>query len=552
MTETIEKGNLIFKIEVFLNSSILRSWKDSIFTLQSAKALFPWSEDLEIVNRCIESIASKASVDPSKVDWAFTYAQAGPSSGQQVLDSSSPPWNGIQSRRCAVVPKDWWVEDICELEIDLYWRVMVAIKSIGRMSPDLIGEALRVFTYKWLPEFSKDHTLLETLHGGFGTLSGDFAEKAGKYKLLLETIVNLLPIEKGSSSCSFLLKLLKSAALLGSAHSAKIDLARRVGLQLDEALLTDLLIPSLSHIHDSLYDVELVQNIVEHFMMQDQSPPLSPSRVERSYERRKTHSAEHLDLMESRRSTSATHSSKLRVAKLIDGYLAEIAHDTYLPMVKFIALAESIPDFARPVHDGLYRAIDIYLKEHPGLTKNERKKLCRLMDCKKLSMDACMHAAQNERLPLRVVVQVLFYEQVRLAMAGGFLLNDLPSNVREILPQKDSAVKSVKTVRSEDEWEAVHNDFTVLKGDLADMKLRLAEAERDKTNMRQEVVKHSKPKGLCFLPSTPKLFFGKIWPIKIHSGARNSETLRSCGSPHSTNQLEQKPNASRRRRHSIS
>ena len=28
------------------------------------------------------------------------------------------------------------------------------------------------------------------------------------------------------------------------------------------------------------------------------------------------------------------------------------------------------------------------------------------MDCKKLSMDACMHAAQNDRLPLRVVVQV--------------------------------------------------------------------------------------------------------------------------------------------------
>lgn len=46
------------------------------------------------------------------------------------------------------------------------------------------------------------------------------------------------------------------------------------------------------------------------------------------------------------------------------------------------------------------------MQEHPGLTKSERKKICRLMDCKKLSMDACMHAAQNDRLPLRVVVQV--------------------------------------------------------------------------------------------------------------------------------------------------
>ena len=39
------------------------------------------------------------------------------------------------------------------------------------------------------------------------------------------------------------------------------------------------------------------------------------------------------------------------------------------------------------------------------------------MDCQKLSLDACMHAAQNERLPLRVVVQVLFSEQVKISNA---------------------------------------------------------------------------------------------------------------------------------------
>lgn len=31
------------------------------------------------------------------------------------------------------VPKDGWVEDICELEIDLYKRVMITIKSKGRL-----------------------------------------------------------------------------------------------------------------------------------------------------------------------------------------------------------------------------------------------------------------------------------------------------------------------------------------------------------------------------------------------------------------------------------
>lgn len=29
------------------------------------------------------------------------------------------------------------------------------------------------------------------------------------------------------------------------------------------------------------------------------------------------------------------------------------------------------------------------------------------MDCQKLSLDACMHVAQNDRLPLKIVIQVI-------------------------------------------------------------------------------------------------------------------------------------------------
>jgi hypothetical protein len=50
------------------------------------------------------------------------------------------------------------------------------------------------------------------------------------------------------------------------------------------------------------------------------------------------------------------------VANLVDTYLAEIAPDTNLKIDKFIALSEVLPDHARAQHDGLYRAIDIFLK----------------------------------------------------------------------------------------------------------------------------------------------------------------------------------------------
>uniref|UniRef100_A0A0D9VQZ7 BTB domain-containing protein n=1 Tax=Leersia perrieri TaxID=77586 RepID=A0A0D9VQZ7_9ORYZ len=51
---------------------------------------------------------------------------------------------------------------------------------------------------------------------------------------------------------------------------------------------------------------------------------------------------------------------------------------------------------------------------HPNLVEGERKKVCRVMDCQKLSREACAHAAQNDRLPVQTVVQVLYHEQRRL------------------------------------------------------------------------------------------------------------------------------------------
>jgi hypothetical protein len=46
----------------------------------------------------------------------------------------------------------------------------------------------------------------------------------------------------------------------------------------------------------------------------------------------------------------------------VDNYLAEIAPDANLKLSKFLVIAETLPAHARTVHDGLYRAIDIYLK----------------------------------------------------------------------------------------------------------------------------------------------------------------------------------------------
>ncbi|KAH7840228.1 hypothetical protein Vadar_014372 [Vaccinium darrowii] len=395
MSEDVDRGNLIFKIEVFLNS------------------------DLKVIGRCVDSIASKTSVDPSSITWSYTYNRK-LSVPDRIIE------NGMKiPERGDYVSKDWWIEDICELDIDQYKRVMIAVKSKGWMDGSVIGEALKTYVMRWLPDT-------------IDSFASEFHPT--RNKSLVETIICLLPSDKGlGCSCSFLLKLFKFAILVGVDETLREDLTRRISLKLDEASVNDLLIPARSS-QATKYDVDLVQALVNGFMFHEKC----------CWEAKITGDS------------VLGCGSWMNVGKLIDGYLGEIAHDPNLSLSSFILLSQSIPESARPIHDGLYRAIDIYLKEHQNLTKAERKKICGLMDVKKLTMDASMHAAQNELLPLRVVVQVLYFEQVRAA-SGAQRRDDSNSitNAEEdwdkTLPNEcnDSLGKQMSRLKSEDNkrWE---------------------------------------------------------------------------------------------------
>jgi len=97
-------------------------------------------------------------VDPAKVDWSFSYTKAMAMIDHVSVSQITSPavWNGVQGQ-CpwlSPVPNDWWVQDLCDLDIDLFWRVMVAVKAKG-VANDLVGETLRVYTLRWLPEASE-------------------------------------------------------------------------------------------------------------------------------------------------------------------------------------------------------------------------------------------------------------------------------------------------------------------------------------------------------------------------------------------------------------
>lgn len=506
MTEDMDKGNLIFKIEVFINSSILRSWKDSIIVLQSAKALLPWSEELKVIGRCIDAIASKTSVDPANVSWSYSYNKKGVAC-TEIVESAG---------KTSVAPKDWWVEDLCELDVDLYKRVMVAIKSKGRMSPELIGEALKVYAVRWLPD-------------SYDALIAD--DYMRRNQCLVETIIWLLPSDKTSGcSCRFLLKLLKVSILVGAGDHVKEELMRRISFQLHKASVKDLLLPAASP-SDGTHDVRLVHNLVQRFVART-ALSHNGDFVEKSDEKM-------IEL-------NFEQESSLALGELVDGYLSEVASDPDLELSSFVELATSVPEAARPVHDSLYSAVDAYLKEHPNISKADKKKICGLIDVKKLSADACVHATQNDRLPLRVVVQVLFFQQLRAGSSSALTLAD----------SGEHACTKPMQEQSEQCERRIPRHPNKLNKQITSLSTR-GEGEHRNSELRGGRHSFKDQLGGLLLQSRSRRIFDKLWSSKGHGEhGKGSETSGSSQSPPLTAKpTEVKPSPLpplRNRRYSVS
>jgi len=159
-----------------------------------------------------------------------------------------------------------------------------------------------------------------------------------------------------------------------------------------------------------------------------------------------------------------------------------------------------------------------------------------------------MHAVQNERLPMRVVVQVLFFEQLRgTASSGGNTTPDHSGSIRALLPGGSHGSSRSTITNTEEEWDAVGTveDIKSLKGELDALKLSGGNNNNcGKGNAENNVVA-SKMKGLM-----SKKIMSKIWSSKERSGELTSSDTSE--SPASTVVEETKSTPSRSRRHSVS
>jgi hypothetical protein len=169
-----------------------------------------------------------------------------------------------------------------------------------------------------------------------------------------------------------------------------------------------------------------------------------------------------------------------------------------------------------------------------------------------------MHAVQNERLPLRVVVQVLFFEQLRVSGASG---NgpDLPVGVRSLLPRENgnsySSSRSAATTYTEDDMNGApvadlnsfHSLRVVNKSGGSERSSGSGDLNNGNGSGNRNIPEEKKgSKGIHM----PKKIFRKIWSGRVHSGENSSSDTSE--SPGSINPDETKSTPSRITRHSVS
>lgn len=417
MTEDHAEDNLAARAEAYLDQAVLRHPGDATKALKSCEELLPLAEDLGIVSRCVEAIAARSS-------------------------SASRSW----------------FDDLAVLGLRMYKRVMAAMAARGDVRAEARESCLVSYARGTIPGLSRSMRR---------RLASAPVSSEVEQKELLEAVVASLPADKCSGrvvTAKFLFALLRTAHILRASDAARAALERKAATQLQQAALEDVLIPSYSGTAETLYDVDCVQRIVRYFLAEEELGGEASSSA----------------AIEEEEAVAVARPSAVvmvQVGKLVDNYLAEVASDANLKPAKFCELALSLPDHARIYDDGVYRAVDIYLKAHPRLTAEERDRVVGVVDCRKLTVEACTHAAQNERLPLRAVLQVLFFEQLQLrrAIAGTLLAPSAGAAPREAAAWRGAT--------------ALAQDSQVLRLDMDSMASRVQDLERECSSMRRAIKK---------------------------------------------------------------
>ncbi|XP_062099842.1 BTB/POZ domain-containing protein At5g17580-like [Humulus lupulus] len=376
MTETQSKNNLLKRALTYFEQSVLSSWNQTLKALRTTDNILDQAVQLGLVGACVDSLITKALSDPRLLGEPINKSLiSNDTSSEEDENDEDDEFNHRPSARRRLFVLNWQNEDLTTLSLRLYEPLIYEMIKRG-VPLNYVTASLCNYVKKWV----------------FPTFTSVVEEKLSLYESnsqreIIEAVERLLPRDRGLFiPCAILLQILRSAVFFKASLECTDGLEFRIGTSLHRATVNDLLILSQNQVctREVQYDIDCIRRILKHFYG--------------NY-------------------TSSHLSGLILVAELIEEFLAEIASDIDLKIETFIELAELAVSLSKGTQrnsDGLYKAIDIYLDKHKYLTESEREKLCQPLDFNNMSVQACDHAAKNERLPVRVTVQVLFAAQLQL------------------------------------------------------------------------------------------------------------------------------------------
>ncbi|KAM6577737.1 hypothetical protein CsatB_029574 [Cannabis sativa] len=431
MNDYLEQGNLISKTETFLSFSIFSSWKDTFQILKSCENLSSLAKELQIVKNCSESIALKACTNLKDL----SAREDGPHSFHLPLKS------GEESKHEKQV-EHWWFEDVSSLRIDHFIEVIQSIKSKG-MKPNLVGSCIAHWATNWLSSVNlSEHETTPNPENMSYQLQ----------RVTIECLVRVLPIEENSVSCNFLLHLLKAGLALQISSELLELLVQRIVPLLELCRAGDLLVKNYGG-NENVHDVGIVNKVVKAYASLDQ------------INRKK---------------------KILGVGRLVDEYLTLVAREEKLHVKTFQSLVEALPKEARFCDDNLYRATDLYLKAHPGLTEDERTSLCRFLEYHRLSQDVREHVIKNNRLPLKTATRFILLEQVSMTRSMASSSNNNSSSNTKAHAFVRANNRSLEKERC---WKNCQKEIRKITKDLETMNAQLKDLQVCKLKIQRQMLR---------------------------------------------------------------
>ncbi|KAJ8436285.1 hypothetical protein Cgig2_023336 [Carnegiea gigantea] len=347
-----ESENLVKQIEKSLEEISYWTWSELLLALKKNQAFIVSVNSSVVLQKCLDTLVGRL----------ILAAEASPcpsiSSPESFGFRISCDSRSTESLKTSCFRVSWWFEDLSSLSqsvIEMALRSMISWK----------------FDHGTISRFLFHYQKSKFVH----------AQSGEKSKIMGMVIDVLHSLDHWSIPYKSLLGILRVSINLNIHKSTRSKLEAMIGSRLDEATLDNLLIPSSAGV-SCLYDVNLVLRCLKFFL--------------------------------SRGLSQVSNDRLMKLARLVDLYLAEIAPDPSLKASKFTALATALPDSSRESYDEMYHAMDMYLEVHTDLSEEETFQICSALNYEKLSPEACLHLTKNQKFPSRSAVQALLSHQGKL------------------------------------------------------------------------------------------------------------------------------------------